>query len=260
MLVSEDMDEEHKVTMGFTCFRCFSSINGDMKRFFRHLKYVHHITSGSATKIICHQNGCLEKFSYCSSFKRHLISAHYRETESQSQDETETCEDGEFVNTTLNENEESENSEASPDERLIQEDPREHIELFIKTMMSSAVPSSFIQNVLSEVEELLSTVLDSVGSSINSILNSKTASDNNACFEDVKQRIQAIKSSFNGFRTQYQRDSFFRKEGLLIPPEEKLVGRTFISQTASTTGEIMQVEKGDTYQYVPLEKNSWWRS
>jgi hypothetical protein len=62
--------------MGFTCFRCLITIDGNIEIFFSHLKYIHNISTNSQTKIVCSQDGCEETFSYCSSFKRHLQSKH----------------------------------------------------------------------------------------------------------------------------------------------------------------------------------------
>ena len=41
----------------------------------------------------------------------------------------------------------------------------------------------------------------------------------------------------------------------MIPPEEIIVGKTFVTQTDKCTGNVMQVEHKDTYQYVPIRTN-----
>lgn len=47
-----------------------------MDELFKHLKYIHGLTSGKSVFVICSQNGCHETFTYISSYKQHILSKH----------------------------------------------------------------------------------------------------------------------------------------------------------------------------------------
>ena len=62
--------------MEYTCFKCLTKVRGGVKHLFSHLKFIHGLNSGSKQKITCIQDGCTEVFSYCSSYKRHILAKH----------------------------------------------------------------------------------------------------------------------------------------------------------------------------------------
>ena len=76
---------------------------------------------------------------------------------------------------------------------------------------------------------------------------------NSVVYDELQQKLLSLNTLFNGLRTQHQRLDHWQNEGLLILPDEKLVGKTFVSQT-DKTGQIKQVEQRETYQYVPIKQ------
>ena len=243
--------------MGFTCFRCLITIDGNIEIFFSHLKYIHNISTNSQTKIVCSQDGCEETFSYCSSFKRHLQSKHKEGISHVNEpDEVDDAipvhvsmpaSTSESTNTT-NDSEEDKSGEE-------QINLRREFELFVSKLQASSIPLSVTQNVVKEVEELILYVLKHLENEVNSV--AKNAKQNHVfhsvVFDELQKKLLCLKTLFNGLRTQYQRDDHWKNEGLLILPEEKLVGKTFASHT-DKTGQIKQVEQRETYQYVPIKK------
>ena len=63
-----------------------------MDELFKHLKYIHGLTSGKSVFVICtcSQNGCSETFTYISSYKRHILSKHCSDLKGSQSVEIET--------------------------------------------------------------------------------------------------------------------------------------------------------------------------
>lgn len=145
------------------CFKCLVEVSGGVKALLNHLKYYHQINSGTPTRIICSQDGCMDTFSYTSSYKRHLLKMHKALVKANDttkgddqcsanvdQESNTGCED-----VTM---EECEEQDEGNDETM--EDISQAVAFFIANMKASSVPFSFVQKVISETEILISSIVE----------------------------------------------------------------------------------------------------
>ncbi len=241
------------------CFKCLKEVHGAVKELLSHLKYVHNINQKICTQITCCQNNCKQTFSYVTSYKRHLLAYHTQDRERNNDDNHSDA--NEFIQegseNDLSDNQ-SENEDFIHDQVADQtvEDINSDIAMFIAKMKAAYVPYLFIQNVIDEAEELVQKIVCYLRNKVLSLvrdIKSGRIPTANRC-DEILQHFTEMKDPFKGLKTQSQQDKYFREKGVFVSPEEKVLGRSFVSQTDRETGRVNQVLKDDTYQYVPIDK------
>lgn len=232
---------------------------GGLKPLFQHLKYIHQVTSGTSTQIICSQDGCFEQFNYASTYKRHLLSVHVRRNEEQV-DEPEAQPERPHLAQEV-EDDMDMDIEPNVDDNQIQaqttfEDISEATGAFIANMKAStSVPYLFVDTVTREVEELTNVIVNHLEGKVTSLLDDIKNGDlpDDAKCEEILQTFSELKEPFRGMRTQKQQDDYFKKKGVFIEPVPKILGGEFVTASTSTGG-VRQVFKEEHFQYVPIGK------
>ncbi|PIK49542.1 hypothetical protein BSL78_13604 [Apostichopus japonicus] len=230
-------------------------ISGGVKSLFKHLKYYHHITSGTQTRIVCSQNGCTNTFSFTTSYQRHLLRVHEAENDVGGNNDNVVPQDIDMNENDIDMNENDNLLQPGEYHNGDVEDILETIALFIANMKASSVPFSFIQRVISEVELLIVAIVKHLQAGVNDLvreIDEKIFPDKAKC-DTVLQEFVRLQMPFHNLKTQYQQDKYFEERGVLIKPSEIELGRSYVTQVDNTTGRIVQVQKPDTYQYIPLE-------
>ena len=208
-------------------------------------------------------------FSHLSSYKRHILLEHAKTQVNDDSDleanNLHVHDDGQQLNPAEHDEELDEvmnwqhESDSDDDSQKSKSDVLEGASVFIGHMKASSMPYSTVQQVVNEAEELVQTVVNhlqkKVASVVNEVKNSSKLKEVDTAKLDVLLRdFEYVKKPFDGLRTPSQQDSFFKAKGILINPEEICVGRSFVSQSDTSTGGVRQKLQRDTFQYVPLAK------
>ena len=122
------------VKMEYTCSKCLAKVRGGVKHLFSHLKFIHGLNSGSKQKIKCIQDGCTEVFSYCSSYKRHILAKHaHKVKQPTSRQQCGPKADAAQETVYNTESDDEENEELTDDDSYIDIDTQ--VEKFVAKMM-----------------------------------------------------------------------------------------------------------------------------
>ena len=247
------------------CYKCLQEISGEVQHLFNHLKYVHQITGGKATNIICCQDGCMNTFTYTSSYKRHLISRHAAQVQNDNDDNQQepvaANGEGRLAGNGMNEDDDD-NVDNDFDDMQTDADEMnkdallEHVALFIANMKSSSVPYSFIQKVITEVDQLVENIVSHLHNKVALVvadIKNGIIPDDETC-DQFLSNLSELKNPFKGLDSQHLQDQYFKEKGLLIEPVEETVGRRYVSRTESDNSGVKQVPKKDTFQYIPIPK------
>ena len=237
------------------CYKCLNEVQGGVNGLFNHLKYVHGVHAGTSTFVVCRQDGCMSTFQYVSSYRRHILAVHAADTATGVVQEHEVDVDHSDVESTPM-------SEDEPDSEQDGQncvDIYEAISFFIANMKASAVPSSTIQTVIQDVEELITVVVSRLhetfkvaakevqrGMPVNEADITK--------LENVFDEAEIIHKAFDDMGSQYKQEKYFKEKGFLISPEVKVLGQSFVTQNDNSTGGVHQKVQKDTFQYVPVSK------
>lgn len=180
------------------CFKCLREISGGVKSLFKHLKYYHHITSGTQTRIVCSQNGCTNTFSFTTSYQRHLLRVHEAENDVGGNNDNVVPQDIDMNENDIDMNENDNLFQPGEYHNEDVEDILETIALFIANMKASSVPFSFIQRVISEVELLVGAIVKHLQAGVNILVREidETIFPDKAKCDTVLQEIVRLQMPF----------------------------------------------------------------
>ena len=229
------------------CFRCLCDV-GEVDELFKHLKYIHGLTSGKSVFVICSQNGCPETFTYISSYKRHLLSKHCSDLEGSQSVENETVYQDIFEDESADDAETCTTNQKETGNML--DTLKETFFLFLTSLKASAVPHTYIDKLVREIEELMNNVLTNLFKQVLNDLETVDVESLNICF--FQKYFHKVQNIFSQFRTRYMQDQYLVDRDVLIPPEERTLGKSFATRDHS--GHAQQQLVTETFQYVPICK------
>lgn len=123
---------------------------------------------------------------------------------------------------------------------------------FTARLRASAIPYTQVHTVVNEVDELLTTVVRHLREKTSRV--AEAAGQPDIVNNHLEKDYQAVQNVAKTFKSRHKQDKYFIEKGVLITPEEKTVGTSFVSQHVSSTGRTKQTLHKDTYQYVPIQK------
>ena len=127
------------------------------------LNIIHHIYSGTLSRIICSQEECVDTFTRTSSFKRHLLSQHKALVRDNNNEQTGTADISETVGSAIQDAEE-EPIPMHEDCQIVDAIAysKETAALFIANLKATSISFSAIQTIINEVQELFSSLMECI--------------------------------------------------------------------------------------------------
>lgn len=122
--------------------------------------------------------------------------------------------------------------------------------LFLTSLKASAVPHTYIDKLVREIEELMNNVLTNLFKQVLNDLETVDVESLNICF--FQKYFHKVQNIFSQFRTRYMQDQYLVDRDVLIPPEERTLGKSFATRDHS--GHAQQQLVTETFQYVPICK------
>lgn len=240
--------------MAFKCFKCLKSFGGIQSLFF-HFKHSHQIRYGRGVHVTCFQKQCRSHFNTLGGFKKHLISKHSRERNNDGQTNVDVN------NQTLYEEEATHHSEEQDTEEIVIEGgdgekktphANEAALLIAKLRNSSRVPTSFVEEVLENVEEIFDNFVDHIQEKITKAAENVT---DEAAKVELEQLLNETSNPFSDLKTEHQKRAYFKKCGAFISPEQKILGHYFKPTIDSSSGTSLQVRHEETFQYISISQS-----
>lgn len=249
--------------MGFRCFKCLKIIEGDLKLFFFHLKHSHLIHERSHTNIICAQNDCNSVFLRLSNYKRHIINNHKNVFPARQNPNFENVHDHrvdiDAVPSDHEAMEESEEEEGHSHETI--SDLKDTAAVFVAKLKAyTALPNAVINEVIIDVGEIMSHTTSYIERKLDNIAKQMPPQylEDFPEVSDLQRQLLSdlhdLANPFIDLLSEYKRTDYFLKKGALILPEEKLLGHTLTSKVDKSTGNAIQIQQEDTFQYISLHQ------
>ncbi|XP_071497429.1 uncharacterized protein [Diadema antillarum] len=237
----------------FACCKCVKSFERSVD-LWNHLK-IHNINSKTKTKLVCHVQECFKTFYHGYSYKRHL--------EQDRDSIVENVSDGDSVgNTVFSDESASEQSEVLPNEKPTEEISsaiKQSVSEYVAKLKSSSLPSSTVQSIICDTQELLTNVIEAVQQVSAPIIEdvSQDIKPSVDKIDTLQSVLDMVKDPFEHFSlsTQHKQNQFARNCNVLIEPEEIVFGNVYKECLNTHTGRTEQKQVEETFQYVPVGEN-----
>ncbi|XP_064625579.1 uncharacterized protein LOC135486591 [Lineus longissimus] len=244
----------------FMCFVCSKNIKGDFHSLFFHLRTIHAITY-AGNYFVCAQNGCQRTFQSVWPYKRHLIK-HVLEQDSNNDT---------FINDVPGEvfdyNSENEDMMHSGDDVEIDgvndfTGQSRHAELDVMSIASSFIsklkakanlPLSTLNTVIECTSEMFSEIIEALKEKTKKVVEDLgNGMRNDDDLADLMNDFEESRRPFTGLETGWLQNKYFLNLGTFIPPVSVPLGVAFNPQPDPHSGVVLQRQKRDTFEYVPI--------
>lgn len=237
-----------------TCCRCLKQYES-VSILFVHLKE-HNINTKTQTRIVCKEPSCNKIYYAGSTYKRHLLRDHsdHSTSEAVSAEYSEELELEVF---------DSVSDSETPNQRKgveeIEESIKENVAVYIASLKASSLPSSTVNFLLSETRELIDNVVSAVEEISQPILQdiSQSHIPSAESIDSFKKTLNVLKDPFQAFglSSEYQQRKFVERNGVLVKPQQKILGTIYRPSLDRQSGRTDQKEVEETFQYIPLDTN-----
>ena len=247
-------DPSEPVEVSFTCFKCLKPITGSVSHFFNHIKYIHNINASTATNIICHESGCLHHFSHCKTYKKHIIRHHLPRQRVPADFRNGINDILDVDDHEIDEDVDDDHNEIVTEE--IRTDLKHEAALFFASLKrTTGIPISTIKTITEHVEELMDTTVDHLKSKLilmkdvcqNGVLTPRN-------FETAITECDHLKDSFASIKSEYNQLKYAKELGVIVLPEENILGSTYSASLNKSTGRMEQVKKSESFMYVSIQE------
>lgn len=249
--------------MGYACPKCGNLVEGDAKVLLWHLQHVHGIINGRTfTKSIqCGQEGCLRSFSGRTQvFRRHLESDH-RNNELQfmpqpfDRQADPDDDDGNGDHIHVHDGEHLQyDAAAEMWDNFGAEELQERAAMLISGLLgSSSVTHSAVTEVVQNTSSLVEDVCMYVKHRVQGFAAATGMNAEEENLQALVHDIENVSHPFSNLNTEYKQKKFFQNSALFVQPEELPLGIGYFPQNNPETGNVQQVQKTISYQYVPIE-------
>ncbi|KAJ8049567.1 hypothetical protein HOLleu_02354 [Holothuria leucospilota] len=117
----------------------------------------------------------------------------------------------------------------------------------------SALPNSVIDQVITDVGEIMSHTMSYIKSKLDIIAEQTPHHfmEEVPVVVDLRRQllsdIHELSNPFSDLLSEYKRNNYFKKKGALLLPEEKLLGHTLTPAVDKSTGNAIQIQQKDTF-------------
>ena len=244
-----------KVSHDYVCFKCLKRKRG-IHQLFHHLNFYHHINSGTATNIVCQEPDCFKTFTYCKTYKRHMLQNHYRNdlAEIVHVDELEPVDDENDPEFENDHRPIIDDEDLAPQVESV-EDLKHNIAIFLSSLKSKGIPTSTIQHVVGNVEELIDTTVGQITRKIDDLKGAFSSGTlQEEAFGNVIDDCDDVKDIFQDIKSDHNLLKYLEEQGFLISPKTKVLDYVYDARINNTSGRMEQVQKKESFQYIPLEQ------
>lgn len=242
-------DADEVIHEGLTCFKCLKVQNNAFE-LFSHLKYVHNINASTTTQIVCPQ--CQLAFAHCKTYKRHVRKHHVHVPQLPLHEGGAQFARDNFY---MEYEEEGEDSESSSDEECFEGSLQEKMSLFVSHMKFKDLPTSTVKTITENVQDIIASTVNLVKKNIGTMQEEFESGEiNQGSFADALELCDSLKCPMECLKSEKSQMEYLLDKGVLILPEEKLLGHCWVASLNKSTGRMEQVRKQEHFQYVPIDK------
>ena len=246
--------------MAYTCPKCGNLIRGKSNSLIRHLRLVHAVLKGRifTETIMCSQNGCERTFSSSTkNFTRHLEREHdegqYDDATAnyQGDNEDEVHVDGEL-------SDDSDSDHDIPEDEIWdnfgEEEVKEKVSMLIASLLgSSSIPQSTVTSIVQNAASLFNDVSSYTSYRIKRFAHEAGIHEDDDNFKALLTDLATVSCPFKEVDTSYKQRKFFVNSDGFVEPHELPLGAGYFPCNNPLTGNVQQVRKQVTFQYVPIK-------
>lgn len=249
--------------MGYVCPKCGQHIHGNEALLLWHLKNIHSIIEGRVftETVTCGQSGCQRTFSGRSfSFVTHLIKTHRYDRELEPYEAVENIPDYDSPDDDIDHEEIVENREmpiANEEEMWdhfnTQELESRAVMLVSGLLASSSVVHSTVMNVVEQSSSLIRDITSFLKNRTCRFTAAVGVPVENEDLQSLMEDFETVSEPFKNMLTEFRQKVFFQTCGNFLQSEEMPLGIGYFPQNNPHTGNVQQVMKTVTFQYVPIK-------
>lgn len=232
----------------FLCFICKNQYH-TVQVFVRHLKFSHCFYPNTRVQLVCSQNGCYQRFSTFSGFRKHLLKKHSERAE----DESPTHAPSVFtVPQAVPDQHDSshytaEQSEISNDEE-IEPSTTEMCASIIGGLLSADVATTKVKTFVDKFEKFVDASHTNIRDAILNLL----PPDNDVLKGQVNDYFEGLENPVVNLNTETKWKKYYAEKLGVVEPVEIALGVRFDSRRNTSSGTYNQVPVTDKFVYVPI--------
>lgn len=251
-----ETDEVNQQRSSLTCFKCLKKTK--VSELFIHLQYVHGINTNTTTHIVCPE--CQLGFAHCKTYKKHVKRHH--QCLQQKPDDVENqniahtnCHLEYGEEDTIGEENECDNMFVIDSDETLQSLLTKEMTLFLANLKYKSIPTSSIKIITENMGELISTAVGHAEKAINTVHKEwEDGCLNHQSFTKALGVLDSMKSSLRDLHSESLQVKYFIEKGALILSVQKVLGNRYVAKLNRNTGRMEQLQKDDTFQYIPIGK------
>lgn len=115
----------------------------------------------------------------------------------------------------------------------------------------SAVPSSIVLSTMTYVHDLLQEVNDIYGKMFKSLSQGEEGNSSNS-LPKMEEMLRSAGTMFQGLTSNYRQLQYFERKRLYVPPQPKVLGKTF--KVRKLSNRILRLPVNETNVFIPMRK------
>ena len=245
--------------MGFLCPKCGHFIQGNDSNLLWHLKNTHQLINGRefVESVTCKQDGCQRTYSgRVASFRKHLkkhdIHAHV--------EHIPAIQELENLHDDDNDQDDGQHGELHAPEGMDmwdnfgKEEVEERAAVLVSGLLaSSSVVNSTVTHVIEQTASLVADICSFMKHKTGNIAAAVGIPEHNEHFQGLLRDIDCVSQPFANLQTEYKQKKFFQSNKAFVQPEELPLGVGYFPSNNTRTGNVQQVMKTITFQYIPIK-------
>ncbi|XP_063957930.1 uncharacterized protein LOC129258220 isoform X1 [Lytechinus pictus] len=248
-----------------TCPKCGELIDGGSKAILWHLQNRHGVIKGRifTESIVCMQEGCQRTFSgRTEQFKRHLMShactrephGHVPPRPHGNFDNAADVDAGNDFAENIDVDIDPTEGDAEMWDYFGEDEIKERAVMLVAGLLAN---SSIVHTTVNEVVEKSASLVKDTCMYIKykvQKFGAETGLEENDEFQSLLLDIDMVSHPFDNMESQYKQKKFFKNSAAFIQPEQTTIGIAYYPCNNRLTGNVQQVMKTITCQYIPIKK------
>lgn len=221
----------------FLCFICKSSYD-TVRALIRHLKLSHVFYPNTRFPLVCDQNGCNQRFSTFSGFRKHLLKKHSNSTQSVTSSLSISTLTPSLPDQQLESSYTAESPEKSNDDETRQS-PTKVCGLIVGDLLCGDLPASKVKSFVNKFERFVDISHTNIKDDVLNLL----PPDNEVLKDRMNDYFENLKNPVVNFNTETKWKKYYSEKLDMVEPIEIALGVRFDSRRNISSGTYCNVDK-----------------
>lgn len=230
----------------FLCFICKNSYD-TVRALIRHLKLSHAFYPNTRFQLVCDQNGCNQRFSTFSGFRKHLLKKHHNGTQSDTSSLSISTLPPSLPDQQLESSYTAESHEKSNDDET-RPSPTKVCGLIVGDLLCGDLPASKVKSFVNKFERFVDISHTNIKDDVLNLL----PPDNEVLKDRMNDYFENLRNPVVNFNTETKWKKYYSEKLEMVEPTEIALGVRFDSRRNRSFGTYDQVPVTDKFVYVPI--------